>query len=124
MYRLALKLKDFCVIATSPRVEDATLGERYEILINKSPQKTLEKLKRRDKNAAKMVSDHIIKLEEDPYTPRSGTDIDNIEGSNPPGYRLRIGAQIRVEYMINSADRTVTITRIHLAKRRKSDYKK
>jgi hypothetical protein len=25
---------------------------------------------------------------------------------------------------INSADRTVTITRIHLAKRRKSDYKK
>jgi len=100
------------------------VGKRFEILINKSPQKTLKKLKDKDEKAAKIISNHIIKLEDDPYTPRSGTDIDHIEGSNPPGYRLRIGSQIRVEYTINSADRTVTITRIHLAKRRKSDYKK
>jgi mRNA-degrading endonuclease RelE of RelBE toxin-antitoxin system len=105
-------------------VEVEALGERYEILITKSPQKTLDKLKNKNEKAAKIISDHIIKLEDDPYTPRSGTDIDNIEGSNPPGYRLRIGAQIRVEYMINRTDRTVTITRIHLTKRRKSDYKK
>jgi len=100
------------------------LGKRFEIMINESPRKTLEKLQKKNKKAAKIISDHIIKLEDGPYKPRSGTDIDHIEGSNPPGYRLRIGAQIRVEYMIDSADRTVTITRIHLAKRRKSDYKK
>ena len=100
------------------------MGKRFEILINRSPQKTLNKLKDKDAKAAKIISDHIIKLEDDPYTPRSGTDIDHIEGSNPPGYRLRIGAQIRVEYNINSFNQTVTITRIHLTKRRKSDYKK
>lgn len=124
VYRLTLTLKDFYSIATSPGLEASTLGERYEILINKSPQKTLEKLKRRDEKAAKIISNHIIKLEEDPHTPRSGADIDHIAGSNPPVYRLRIGAQIRVEYMINNTDRTIKITRIHLAKRRKSDYKR
>ncbi len=54
------------------------MGTRFEILINKSPQKTLNKLKDKDEKAAKLISNHIIKLEDDPYTPRSGTDIDHI----------------------------------------------
>jgi mRNA-degrading endonuclease RelE of RelBE toxin-antitoxin system len=74
-------------------VEAAMLGKRYEILINKSPQKTLKKLKDKNEKAAQIVSDHILELETDPYKPRSGTDIDHIESSDPPRYRLRIGAQ-------------------------------
>lgn len=109
---------------TSVHVGMAALGKRYEIMINEGPRKTFEKVKDKDEEVAKIISNNIIKLEDDPYKPRSGTDIDHIEGSNLPSYRLRIGAQIRVEYTINSTDRTVTITRIHLTKRRKSDYRK
>lgn len=105
-------------------METVALGKRYEIMINEGPRKTFEKVRDEDEEAAKIISDHIIKLEDDPYKPRSGTDIDHIEDSNPKKYRLRIGAQIRVEYTVNATDRTVTITTIHLAKRRKSDYKK
>lgn len=102
----------------------AAMGKQYEIMINKSPQKTLDKLKNRDYNVAKIISNHIIKLEINPYTSRSGVDISPIVNSNPPEYRLRIGAQTRVTYMINDTEKVVTITRIKLSKRRKSDYKK
>ncbi|MDF0591674.1 type II toxin-antitoxin system RelE family toxin [Candidatus Methanocrinis natronophilus] len=100
------------------------VGNRYEIMINEGPRKTLENIHDKDEKTAKIISDHIVKLEDDPYTPRSGTDIDHIEASNPKKYRLRIGAQIRVEYTVNNTDRTVTITKIDPTKRRKSDYKK
>ena len=104
-------------------MEDVTLGKQYEILINESPRKTLEKLQKKDEKAAKIISDHILELETDPHKSRSGTDIDHITNSNPPRYRLRIGDQTRVEYTMNSADRTVTITRIQITKRRNTDYK-
>jgi len=97
---------------------------RVEAVQGRVFYRTPLKVEDKDEKVAKIISDHIIKLEDDPYTPRSGTDIDHIKGSKPPGYRLRIGAQIRVEYNINSFNQTVTITRIHLTKRRKSDYKK
>jgi mRNA-degrading endonuclease RelE of RelBE toxin-antitoxin system len=99
------------------------LKKQYEILIDESPRKTLKKLQDKNEKAAKTISDHIIKLEDDPYTPRSGTDIDHITDSNPPRYRLRIGDQTRVEYTINSAYAKVTITRIQITKRRNTDYK-
>jgi len=105
------------------QVEAVALGKRYEILINKSPQKTLKKLKDKNEKAAQIVSDHILELETDPYKPRSGTDIDHIESSDPPRYRLRIGAQTRVEYTIDSAGAKVIITRIQITKRRNTDYK-
>ena len=105
-------------------MEATILGDQYELFINKSPRKTLDKLKDKDYKAAKMISDHIIKLGTSPCISRPGTDISLVVNSNPLEYRLRIGAQTRVIYTVNDSDKVVTITRIMLAKRRKSDYKK
>ena len=96
----------------------------YNIEIADNADKTLNKIDEQDHETAAIISDHILRLGEDPYTPRSGVDIDRITHSDPITYRLRIGAQLRVEYTVNDDTHTVTIERIIPVKRRKSDYRR
>lgn len=95
----------------------------YSIEITDSANKTLNVINDLDHDTAVIISDHIVQLSEDPYTPRPGVDIKKITDSDPTTYRLRIGAQLRIEYIINDSDHIVTIERIIPVKRRKSDYR-
>ena len=102
---------------------EGKLGLPYEITIDKKAKKVLDKFNELDHGAAVIISDHIVALGEDPYTPRPGMDITLLRDSNPRKYRLRIGAQTRVEYTINDDARIVDVKKIIITKRRKTDYK-
>ena len=95
----------------------------YEITIKKRAEKVLRKFDSLDHDAAMIISDHIISLSEDPYTPRPGMDITLIRNSSPRKYRLRLGAQTRVEYTINDSTNIVDVEEIIITKRRNADYK-
>lgn len=74
-----------------------------------------------DTKSASNIHEHLEKLKEDPYCPRSGMDIIKIEGDRmPPVYRLRIG-RWRIEYAIMDNDE-ILIAKI-FPRRRDSDYK-
>jgi mRNA-degrading endonuclease RelE of RelBE toxin-antitoxin system len=94
----------------------------YNIEITDSANRTLSEIDELDHDTAVIISDHIVRLGEDPYTPRSGVDIAMIKGSDPTTYRLRIGDQLRIEYTIDDKRHTVTVERIIPVKRRNTDY--
>jgi mRNA-degrading endonuclease RelE of RelBE toxin-antitoxin system len=96
----------------------------YKLEITYNAGRTLDKINDLDHKTAVIISNHIDRLSEDPYTLRSGVDIKKITNSDPTTYRLRIGAQMRIEYTVNDDNHTVTIERIIPAKRRNTDYNK
>jgi mRNA-degrading endonuclease RelE of RelBE toxin-antitoxin system len=89
----------------------------YEITIKKRANKILNKFDRLNHEAAVIISDHIKKLSIDPYTPRPMMDISPIAGSNPHKYRIRIGAQTRIEYTVDDLTHIVDAEEI-ITKRR------
>ncbi len=90
----------------------------FKLLISPDAQKYLDSL---DKKRVQNIKKHLKELENDPFKPRSGCDIDMIAGSGtPPMYRQRIGKH-RAEYFVGEEERTVYITDIYL-KRRDSVY--
>ncbi len=96
----------------------------YRLEITNNADRTLNEISELDHDTAVIISDHIVRLSEDPYTRRSGADIKKLTYSDPTLYRLRIGAQLRIEYTVNDENRTVTIERIIPVKRRNSDYRR
>jgi mRNA-degrading endonuclease RelE of RelBE toxin-antitoxin system len=95
----------------------------YSIEIKECADRVLNAIDKLDHDTAVILSNHILRLGEDPYTPRAGADIKKLTGSDPTTYRMRIGAQLRIEYTTNDRDHIVTIERIIPVKRRTSDYK-
>ena len=95
----------------------------FEITIKKRAEKVLNKLDQLNHDAAVIISDHINELGTDPFTPRPGMDISPIAGTHPRKYRIRIGAQTRIEYTINSPMRIVDVEDIIITKRRNTDYR-
>ena len=90
----------------------------FELLISPDAQKYLDGL---DKKQVRNIKKHLNQLEDDPFKPRSGCDIDIFAGSGtPPMYRQRIG-KYRSEYFVEEEERAVYITDIYL-KRRDSVY--
>jgi mRNA interferase RelE/StbE len=90
----------------------------FSLKILRPARKQLDKL---DDKPACVIYEHIEKLKEDPYRPRSGMDIIKIEGDRmPPVYRLRVG-RWRIEYAILDNDE-ILIAKI-FPRRRDSDYK-
>lgn len=81
-------------------------------------QKYLDNL---DNKQVRNIKKHLKELEDDPFKPRSGCDLDIIAGSGTPlMYRQRIG-KYRAEYFVDEEECTVYITDIFL-KRRDSVY--
>ena len=97
---------------------------RYAIKIKKEAQRVLDRFSERNHDAALVISDHILLLMADPYTPRSGMDIGLITNSDPRTHYFRLGDQTRVEYVIDDNAHTVDIVKIIITKRRKSDYRR
>jgi mRNA-degrading endonuclease RelE of RelBE toxin-antitoxin system len=95
----------------------------YEITIKNEAQRVLNRFDERNHDAATVISDHLMLLSADPYTPRSGMDIRQITNSNPRTHYFRLGDQTRVEYVIDDNAHTVDIVKIMITKRRKSDYR-
>jgi mRNA-degrading endonuclease RelE of RelBE toxin-antitoxin system len=95
----------------------------YDITIKRRAQKVLDQLDQENRDAAKIISNRIVALGEDPYTPRPGMDIALIKDSNPRKHRLRIGAQTRIEFIVNDLTHIVDIQEIIITKRRNTDYK-
>jgi mRNA-degrading endonuclease RelE of RelBE toxin-antitoxin system len=95
----------------------------YDITIKKRAQRVLDQLDKENHDAAKIISNRIVALGEDPYTPRPGMDIALIKDSNPRKHRLRIGAQTRIEFTISYSTHIVNIEEIIITKRRNTDYK-
>lgn len=95
----------------------------YEITIKKRANKVLNKFDRLNHEAAVIISDRIKELSIDPYTPRSMMDISPIVGSNPRKYRIRIGAQTRIEYTVDDLAHIVDVVDIIITKRRNTDYR-
>ncbi len=95
----------------------------YNITIKRRAQKVLDQLDQENRDAAKIISNRIVALGEDPYTPRPGMDIALIKDSNPRKHRLRIGAQTRIEFIVNDLTHIVDIQEIIITKRRNTDYK-
>ncbi|VVB63068.1 Uncharacterised protein [uncultured archaeon] len=104
-------------------MNEGKLGLLYDITIKKRARKVLDALDSENHNAAKIISDRIVALSEDPYTPRPGMDIALIKDSNPRKHRLRIGAQTRIEFMVNDLTHIVDVQDIIITKRRNTDYK-
>lgn len=100
------------------------IKSKYELEITDNANRTLNKIDDMDHKTAVIISAHIERLSEDPYSRRSGVDIKKITNSHPTLYRLRIGAQLRIEYTVNEYNHTVTIERIIPAKRRNTDYRR
>jgi mRNA-degrading endonuclease RelE of RelBE toxin-antitoxin system len=50
-------------------------------------------------------------------------DISPIAGSNPRKYRIRIGAQTRIEYTVDDLAHIVDVVDIIITKRRNTDYR-
>ena len=95
------------------------MNASFSLKILRPARKILDMM---DDNLARKVYIHLENLKEDPFRPRSGMDIDKIEGNlRPPGYRLRIG-RWRVEYVVLEDAREVRVGRI-FPRRRDSDYK-
>ncbi len=97
---------------------------KYELEITDNASRTLNKINDLDHKTATIISAHIERLSEDPYARRSGVDIRKIINSDPTTYRLRIGAQLRIEYTVNEHNHTVTIERIIPLNRRNTDYRR
>ena len=93
----------------------------YEITIKKRANKVLNKFDRLNHEAAVIISDRINELSIDPYTPRPMMDISPIAGSNPRKYRIRIGAQTRIEYTVDDLGHIVDVVDIIITKRRNTD---
>ena len=91
----------------------------FVVLLSPSAQKYLDGL---DKKRAKNVRKGLEELEKDPFRPRSGCDIDRVEGSgSPPMYRLRKGA-FRAEYFVDLDERVIYVTDL-FPKKRDSIYR-
>lgn len=90
----------------------------FQVLLSPDAQKYLDSL---DEKRVKNIKKHLKELQNDPYKPRPGCDIDIIEASGyPPMRRQRIG-KYRAEYFVDEEERTVYVTDIYL-KRRDSVY--
>ncbi|MFW6305155.1 MAG: type II toxin-antitoxin system RelE family toxin [Candidatus Saliniplasma sp.] len=66
-----------------------------EVVIHPRVQKYIENCDEKDR-----LIDHLKKLGEDPYTPRSGADIKKLKGKEHDMYRLRVGEH-RFEYFVD-----------------------
>ena len=95
----------------------------FSIEITDSADRILKKIDELDHDTAVIISNHILRLGEDPYIRRPGADIKKLTDSDQATYRLRIGDQLRIEYTVNDRVHTVIIERIIPVKRRKSDYR-
>jgi mRNA-degrading endonuclease RelE of RelBE toxin-antitoxin system len=90
----------------------------FQVLLSPDAQKYLDTL---DEKRARNIKKHLKELQNDPYKPRSGCDIDIIAASGyPPMRRQRIG-KYRAEYFVGEEECTVYVTDIYL-KRRDSVY--
>lgn len=96
----------------------------YKLEITNNADRTLNEINDLDHDTAVIISNNIVRLGDDPYIRRPGVDIKKITSSNPTTYRLRIGAQLRIEYTVNDDNHTVIIERIIPVKRRNSDYRR
>ena len=67
-----------------------------EVVIHPRVQKYLEN----HEDEKERLIDHLKKLGDDPYTPRSGADIKKLKGKEHEMYRLRVGEH-RFEYFID-----------------------
>ncbi|MFQ5910506.1 MAG: type II toxin-antitoxin system RelE/ParE family toxin [Thermoplasmata archaeon] len=72
----------------------------YEVLLSSTAARQLRKLPKRERDRVVKV---LRRLEEDPLTPRPGTDIGALDGTDPKKYRLRVGPY-RVIYAVMSTD--------------------
>jgi len=93
----------------------------YEIRISKKAEAELIKIA---SSGNKEIVERIVKslelLSEDPFRPRSGVNIIQLESIDPKLYRLRVGTY-RIMYAINKKQKIVNVTKVI---QRKKAYKK
>jgi mRNA-degrading endonuclease RelE of RelBE toxin-antitoxin system len=68
----------------------------HEVLLSATSVRQLRKLPKKERDR---IGKALRKLEEDPFTARSGADIDALEGTEPKKHRLRVGSY-RVIYAV------------------------
>lgn len=90
----------------------------FTVMLSPDVRKYLDGL---DAKRVKNIKKHLKELEDDPFKPRSTSDIDVIEGSGIPlMYRLRMG-NFRAVYFVDETDRAVYVTDL-FPKKRDSAY--
>ncbi len=77
----------------------------YEILISTTFKKQFDKL---ENDLHERVRETLEELEDDPYQPRSGADIQKLSGTQPTKYRLRVG-DYRVIYTVEEENKVVKV---------------
>jgi len=89
----------------------------YTAMLSPDAKKYLDGL---DNKRAGNIRKHLKELENDPFKPRAGCDIDIVAGSGrPPMYRLRMG-EFRAMYFVE--DQAVYVTDL-FPKKRDSAYR-
>ena len=94
---------------------------RYEIRISKKAEAELMDISRSgNKEAVERIVKCLEQLSEDPFRPRPGVNIIQLESIDPKLYRLRVGIY-RIMYSIDRKQKAVNVTKvIH----RKKAYKR
>jgi mRNA-degrading endonuclease RelE of RelBE toxin-antitoxin system len=91
----------------------------FTVMLSPDAKKYLDHL---DRKRAKTIIRHLKELEEEPFRPRAGCDIDSMQGRDrPPMYRLRIG-NTRAMYFVDEQAHTVYVTDL-FTKKRDSAYR-
>ena len=86
----------------------------FTVMLSPDTKKYLDRL---DRKRAKNIMKHLKELENEPFRPRAGCDIDVVEGRDrPPMYRLRIG-NFRAMYFVDEQAHMVYVTDLFLKKR-------
>ena len=96
------------------------MNRLFEVRISKKAQAEVKKiLKSGQKKTGDRIMAGLAQLSSDPFTPRPGADILQLEAVDPTVYRLRIG-KYRVMYTIDQKKKIVWVT---MVLHRKKAYK-
>jgi mRNA-degrading endonuclease RelE of RelBE toxin-antitoxin system len=91
----------------------------FTVMLSPDAKKCLDRL---DRKRTRNIMKHLKELEEEPFRPRTGCDIDIVEGRDrPPLYRLRIG-NLRAMYFVDEQAHMVYVTDLFM-KTRDSAYR-
>ena len=93
---------------------------QYEIRISKKAEAEIIKISHSgNKKIVSRIIECLEQLSDDPFRPRPGVNIIQLESVDPKLYRLRVGTY-RILYTINKKQKIVNVTRVI---QRKKAYK-
>ena len=86
------------------------LPVHFVVILHERLRKDLIRIARAGrKDIVRKAADMLERLQDDPYTPRSGMDIRRLGGFAEPVFRIRIG-EYRLVYVIDEKERKILAT--------------